>query len=237
MGFSGGGSNVLKSHRHDGTVIEDGGSLDFQNITQSNMSSGSVTYSDGSHLQELTIGAAGEILTVSGANIPSWVSSSTGGIWTSVAEADLSGGASDTLECTGMTTYDTYFVQAFLEASGSLTPLVNVNGDSGNVYSYGLLNNGTSVTETNITSLVNLFGGSPTAADLTVNMFFNNRIATQYKHAFFQCFEPAAICIQGSAVYQDAVDLIDQITFTNVSTGDFGTASRMVVYGCNWDGS
>ena len=42
MGFSGGGSNILKSHTHDGTVAQDGGALDFNNITQSQSSAGDV---------------------------------------------------------------------------------------------------------------------------------------------------------------------------------------------------
>jgi len=73
MAFSGGGSNVLKPHTHDSTILQDGGNLNFQNITQSNMSAGSVTYSDGNHLQELILGAAGTQLQVVGA-APAWVS-------------------------------------------------------------------------------------------------------------------------------------------------------------------
>lgn len=73
MGFSGGGSNVLKPHTHDSTILQDGGNLNFQNITQSNMSNGSLTYSDGNHLQELGIGAADDLLTVSG-GVPTWSS-------------------------------------------------------------------------------------------------------------------------------------------------------------------
>lgn len=73
MGFSGGGSNVLKPHTHDSTILQDGGNLNFQNITQSNMSAGSLTYSDGNHLQELGIGAADDLLTVSG-GVPVWSS-------------------------------------------------------------------------------------------------------------------------------------------------------------------
>ena len=73
MGFSGGGSNILKPHTHDSTILQDGGNLDFKNITQSDMSAGSVTYSNGSHLQELGIGAAGEQLVVNaGATAPEW---------------------------------------------------------------------------------------------------------------------------------------------------------------------
>ena len=42
MGFSGGGSNILKPHTHDSTILQDGGNLDFKNITQSDMSAGRV---------------------------------------------------------------------------------------------------------------------------------------------------------------------------------------------------
>lgn len=61
MGFSGGGSNILKNHTHDSTVVQDGGNLNFQNVTQGNMSAGSVTQSDGVHLQELLIGTPNQV--------------------------------------------------------------------------------------------------------------------------------------------------------------------------------
>ena len=60
MGFSGGGSNILKPHTHDSNIVQDGGSLRLDGITQGNLSAGSVTYSDGSNLQELSIGAEGQ---------------------------------------------------------------------------------------------------------------------------------------------------------------------------------
>jgi hypothetical protein len=75
MGFSGGGSNILKPHTHDSTILQDGGNLDFKNITQSDMSAGSVTYSDGVHLQELGIGTPAQQLIVNpGATAPVWSS-------------------------------------------------------------------------------------------------------------------------------------------------------------------
>ena len=75
MGFSGGGSNILKPHTHDSTIVQDGGNLDFKNITQSAMSAGSVTYSDGVHLQELGIGTPAQQLIVNpGATAPVWSS-------------------------------------------------------------------------------------------------------------------------------------------------------------------
>ena len=67
MGFSGGGSNILKAHTHDGTVLQDGGALDFDNATQGSMSAGSITQSDGAHLQELLIGNPAEVPRVNGA--------------------------------------------------------------------------------------------------------------------------------------------------------------------------
>lgn len=73
MAFSGGGSNVLKPHTHDSTILQDGGNLDFQNITQSNMSAGSMTQSDGVHLQELAIGTPNQLIrTNAGATAAEW---------------------------------------------------------------------------------------------------------------------------------------------------------------------
>ena len=75
MGFNGGGGGQLLNHEHDGTLVADGGPLDFKNITQSAMSAGSITYSDGVHLQELVKPAvpAGELLQfAAAASAPSW---------------------------------------------------------------------------------------------------------------------------------------------------------------------
>jgi hypothetical protein len=71
MAFSGGGQAVTRPHTHDSTIVQDGGSLNFNNITQSSMGASSMTYSDGNHLRELTIGSAGDTLSVSG-GVPAW---------------------------------------------------------------------------------------------------------------------------------------------------------------------
>ena len=71
MGFSGGGSNVLKSHTHDGTIVQDGGALNMDNVTQASLTAGDIVYSDGVHLQRLAIGGAGLALTSSG-SAPQW---------------------------------------------------------------------------------------------------------------------------------------------------------------------
>ena len=73
MGFSGGGSSTLPPHTHDGTVAQDGGALNFDNITQGSLTAGDVVFSDGTHLQRLSIGSNGGVLTVDGATgLPSW---------------------------------------------------------------------------------------------------------------------------------------------------------------------
>jgi hypothetical protein len=94
MGFSGGGSNVLLPHTHDGRVAQDGGPLNFANITQSQSAAGEVFYSDGIALQQLAYPGvpAGETLTAAAASTaPSWVAPAPAptSTWKLVAENTL----------------------------------------------------------------------------------------------------------------------------------------------------
>lgn len=77
MGFSGGGGSQTRPHTHDGLQINDGGSLNFDNVTQAGpLTAGDITYSDGAHLQRLPIGGAGDFLVVNGGgNAPEWATS------------------------------------------------------------------------------------------------------------------------------------------------------------------
>jgi len=79
MGFSGSGSNILKPHTHNSTVVQDGGSLDMTGVTQSSMANGSITYSNAAHLRELSIGTPTHVLTVSAGNLPVWSATAPGG--------------------------------------------------------------------------------------------------------------------------------------------------------------
>jgi len=73
MGFSGGGSNVLKNHKHDATVVQDGGSLDADNVTSADLTAGDVIFSDGVHLQRLAIGTPAQQIQVNaGATAPEY---------------------------------------------------------------------------------------------------------------------------------------------------------------------
>ena len=80
MPFSESSSN-LPNHKHDHTVTQDGGALDFStNSTSGSLAAGSMTYSDGTgaHMEELAIGAATQVLTVVG-GVPTWSAAAGGG--------------------------------------------------------------------------------------------------------------------------------------------------------------
>ena len=70
MGFSGGGSNTLKPHKHS-SAVQDGSPLDMNNVTEATLTAGDIVYSDGAALQRLPIGANNTILIASGSS-PSW---------------------------------------------------------------------------------------------------------------------------------------------------------------------
>ena len=70
MGFSGGGSNVLKPHKHS-SAVQDGSPLDMNNVTEATLTAGDIVYSDGSALQRLAIGSTADALVVS-AGVPTW---------------------------------------------------------------------------------------------------------------------------------------------------------------------
>ena len=67
MGFSGGGSNILKPHTHSAAILQDGGNLDFDNVTQGDLAAGDIVYSNGVAMQKLAIGSPAQNLRVNGA--------------------------------------------------------------------------------------------------------------------------------------------------------------------------
>lgn len=117
MGFSGGGSNVLLPHTHDGTVSQDGGSLNFNNVTQSQSAAGEVFYSDGVHLQQLAYPGvpAGETLTAAAlSTAPSWAAAApVSTVWTELANITL--GSAGTLQASGLSHYDN--LQVYIRAA------------------------------------------------------------------------------------------------------------------------
>jgi len=142
MGFSGGGSNVLLPHTHDGTVTQDGGPLDFNNITQSQSAAGEVFFSDGAHLQQLAYPGvpAGETLTaVAASAAPSWVASpAASAVYELVDTETLAADAGDiTLSMAAVSgSTVSQFIMTF---NGAVTTLgeelrLRINGDSTSDY-------------------------------------------------------------------------------------------------------
>ena len=72
MGFSGGGSNVLKPHKHS-SAVQDGSPLNMVNVTEGSLNLGDIVYSDGNALQRLAIGTPAQQIKVNaGATAPEY---------------------------------------------------------------------------------------------------------------------------------------------------------------------
>ena len=94
MGFSGGGGGQTLAHTHDSSIANDGGALQFNNVTQGSMAAGDITYSDGNHLQILAYPPvpAGESLTaVAASTAPSWSAGAAAGAWTLLDDQTTTG--------------------------------------------------------------------------------------------------------------------------------------------------
>ena len=78
MGFGGGGGGALPNHQHTNIPLS-GGPLDFDNVTEASLAAGDLTYSDGSALQVLNLGAALDVLQVNaGQTAPEWTTPAAG---------------------------------------------------------------------------------------------------------------------------------------------------------------
>ena len=151
MGFSGGGSNILKPHTHDANILQDGGNLNFQGVTQGNMSAGSVTYSDGNNLQELVLGSPSAQLTVNGAGTaPEWTTEH-GEVWKNIFGSTQGVAASsfDTGVMNSGTKLRWLHVQGWINVAGSDSLDVRMGDgtvNTGSNYHSNVIYNGTSTT-------------------------------------------------------------------------------------------
>ena len=141
MGFSGGGTNLLKAHKHTSSV-QDGGKLDMDNVTEAELTQGDVIFSDGNALQRLAIGAATNALVVNGAaTAPEWVAAgsltvstqtvnpSHASTTTSASFVDLTGAVSITLPVrAGGFSLLTYNWVGEISGQGYVNICWNING-------------------------------------------------------------------------------------------------------------
>ena len=138
MGFGSGGSNQTRPHTHDSNIINDGGALQFDNITQASLTSGDITYSDGSHLQRLAIGNPADSLVVSAGNLPEW--GAGGGAWLKVGSDS---GDKAALNVTGISGGDIFHILYQVEPSTISTneyPRFRINGISSATYDCSIQN-------------------------------------------------------------------------------------------------
>ena len=151
MGFSGGGSSILRNHRHDGTVLQDGGPLDMDNVTQADLTAGDIVFSDGVHLQRLAISGANDELRVNaGATAPEWYTPAApgGSTWTQLGTTSTVTpvpGLFDEILVSGLTALFTDYSQIVGVANfttGSNSAGWRINGVSaGGLYDYYSNNN------------------------------------------------------------------------------------------------
>ena len=237
MGFSGGGSNILLPHSHDGRVSQDGGALDFNSITQSQSLAGQVFYSDGTALQQLSIGAASDELRVNaGATAPEWYTPSAGAVtWTELADVTISG-ASAPLTSGVITAYDQLDVWIQSASAAVQNQAVTFNSDNTARYGCSQYTGGVFYSATGTTE-VSIDGGGSDAITFLHFSIFNksDEVGVLWNGVNFQ--GPAASTprtVNGWATYQGGGQ-VTEITRTRYG----GTASnqlaggRMVVFGAN----
>jgi len=135
MGFSGGGSNVLKPHTHDGTVVQDGGSLNMDNVTQASLTAGDIVYSDGSHLQRLAIGTPAQQIQVNeGATAPEYFTPAAGAsTWTIIDEQTVAGTSIDTGSHAAADSYNMLYFSCAFDADVTNAPEIQWYDTAGNL--------------------------------------------------------------------------------------------------------
>jgi len=188
MGFSGGGSNVLKNHKHDATVVQDGGSLDADNVTSADLTAGDVIFSDGTHLQRLAIGTPAQQIQVNaGATAPEYFTpaAAAGGSLEFIEEITLGADTSSWLLTLSsahvMADYDSLIAHIMIRNNSGSNPNVTyrVNGIASPSYTSNSMQTATgtvtgfnSVNQTSARVLTNWVGTG--AAMINLEVFDNS---------------------------------------------------------------
>jgi len=217
MGFSGGGSNVLLPHTHDGRVAQDGGELDFNNITQANSSAGQIFYSNGTALQQLAYPGvpAGENLTA--------VALSTAPAWVAGAAATGTFELVDSQELTGTATL---INSSFTSISGGDISCIQVEYDlqlSNNLATFYLQygSSGALVTTSYNTKRMNITG--PTTTSTSLDAAFILTVNPNYRHIT----GTAILYVADPSIVAAATDMTFTSTTVNTNPdGDICIGSR-----------
>jgi hypothetical protein len=232
MGFSGGGSNVLLPHTHDGTVSQDGGPLDFNNITQSQSAAGQVFFSDGAHLQQLSLGAASDELRVNaGATAPEWYTpaAAAGGSLEFIEEMTLGADTSSWLmtltSAHVMADYDSLIAHIMIRNNSGSNPNITyrVNGIATNLYATnsmqtatGTVTGFTAVNQNSARVLTNWVGTGSAMINLEV---FDNSARTGRDYTEFSVVADDNIYSNGALYTETDYASVSSMTI-GISAGD-----------------
>ena len=238
MGFSGGGSNVLLPHTHDGTVSQDGGPLDFNNITQSQSASGQMFFSDGVHLQQLSIGAPNDQIRVSGGNLPEWHTPAAASATFEVL-ADVTLGAPGTLTSGTFSAQDQYIKVLFYGAAvASATLGITCNATAGATeYAYSSFRNYTTTTGGDAETSMGYLTGVATTNPCFFEMTGYNGAETDDKLfnittcANITTGNTRPLSYQSSSKYYGGsyITSFEMVSANFGTTVDFQTGSRLLV--------
>jgi len=133
MGFSGGGTNVLKPHKHS-SAVQDGSPLNMVNVTEGSLNAGDIVYSDGNALQRLAIGSPAQQIKVNaGATAPEYFTpAAASSTWEILADVTL--GVAGPLNTGTFSAQDKFIKILYYGAPVSSTTLgVTCNNTAGNV--------------------------------------------------------------------------------------------------------
>ena len=251
MGFSGGSSNVTKAHQHDSAVAQSGGAL-AANVTQFGLTNGSLLYSDGSHIQELGVGASNTVLGTASGTIPTWQATGASANYIHAENFQL-GVSASTFTCTlaspiavsGISEIVIVYTGRYNNTgSAGLEMQVRTNNSSpitNSGYSWGFLNvmDATSTTAIDVDHF--LVGPSTTAggsiSSIIIHLTFNPWLESpnppyQRIHSIWNMAGANVIgTVGGGGTYDSAeVTSFDGVLFTNSGANNIDSASTVDIY-------
>ena len=182
MGFSGGGSNVLKPHKHS-SAVQDGSPLNMVNVTEGSLNAGDIVYSDGNALQRLAIGSPAQQIKVNaGATAPEYfTAAAASSTWDVLYDSGVLAGAGPLT--TTFSAPDRFIKVLFYGASvGSVTQGITFNNSNGAVeYAFQSQRDFTTLVQFNAEKSTFVSGGFNTNNPMFSEMAFYNQDDTADK--------------------------------------------------------
>jgi hypothetical protein len=234
LGFNGGGGGgTLSNHTHDPAVTNDGGAL-ASNKTSFGLTNGSLLYSDGTNIEELTPGTTGQSLKM-GASIPAWGSA---GAW---EKLDYVTGSGATVETNTFSAKDLLQVMIYGKSGGGTKAGTIQFGNSGTFttsgYSYNRQNANVFETATGQGSII-INPDTTVDADLWCVFWIINEDGAD--KIMLSPENGLSINVFGRlcGISNQSNQITDIKILANIHGGTgptWGTGTKIEVYGRNWD--